>query len=379
MAVQKRIRSGKTRWIGRYRAPSGKEFSKTFDTRREAQAWVISQESAIRKDEWVDPRGSQTTVAQVCQSYVDAATRPGTRDSREALLKNLGPLADMTLGQLTPSDIEAWYGTLTTSRPWAREGRPLAPSTAFMAVGYLGAALQRAVRDGLITKNPQRGAEIPSSASPRRAVDSRYIPDAVMINRFVTDLENAGQTQLAFIVRILAATGMRAGELAGLTVDSLDAPGLAIHIAHQALKDRSLAPLKTESSRRVIAVDSELMGELVDWAATYAADQGGRLFTTSTGKVLAGSTLSAWFGWSARRLGYPRHFTAHSLRHFHATALLRAGVPIKTVQTRLGHASASMTMEVYAHALPGDDVRAARAIREALSGGPETGLRAVDG
>lgn len=379
MAVQKRIRSGKTRWIGRYRAPSGKEFSRTFDTRREAQAWVISQESAIRKDEWVDPRGSQTTVAQVCQSYVDAATRPGTRDTREAMLKNLGPLADMTLGQLTPSDIEAWYGTLTTKRPWAPNKKPLAHASAAMTLGYLGAALQRAVRDGLITKNPQREVKIHRGRTVHKAVDTRRIPDATMINRFLADLETLGQRQLALIVRILAATGLRAGEAAGLTVDSLDAPGLVIHVTAHAGRDGELAPLKTESSRRVIAVDSELMARLVDWATTHAADQGGRLFVSTTGKGLAGARVTGQMIRHASRLGYPDYFTPHALRHFHATALLRAGVPIKTVQTRLGHASASMTMEVYAHALPGDDVRAARVIREALSGGPETGLRAVDG
>ncbi|MDK6350910.1 tyrosine-type recombinase/integrase [Bifidobacterium scardovii] len=56
-----------------------------------------------------------------------------------------------------------------------------------------------------------------------------------------------------------------------------------------------------------------------------------------------------------------------SLRHFHATTLLQAGVPVKTVQHRLGHASAVMTLQVYAHFVPADDDSAAGVIGAALA------------
>src|SRR6202035_2901507 len=48
----------------------------------------------------------------------------------------------------------------------------------------------------------------------------------------------------------------------------------------------------------------------------------------------------------------------HDLRHSHASQMLRQGVPIKTVQERLGHANASITLNTYAHVLGGDDQRA---------------------
>jgi integrase len=51
--------------------------------------------------------------------------------------------------------------------------------------------------------------------------------------------------------------------------------------------------------------------------------------------------------------------TIHDLRHTHASLLLSAGEPVKTVSERLGHASATVTMTVYAHVLPGDQKRAA--------------------
>ena len=78
-----------------------------------------------------------------------------------------------------------------------------------------------------------------------------------------------------------------------------------------------------------------------------------------------------------RRMAAYAHLTTgvtwHSLRHAHATRLLRAGVPVKTVQARLGHSSAAMTMEVYAHALPADDTMAAAIAVRGLGSGTNAG------
>ena len=51
MSVQKRTRGGRTRWAGRYRDPAGREHSKTFDTQREAKAWVAERERDVRRGE----------------------------------------------------------------------------------------------------------------------------------------------------------------------------------------------------------------------------------------------------------------------------------------------------------------------------------------
>jgi integrase len=56
------------------------------------------------------------------------------------------------------------------------------------------------------------------------------------------------------------------------------------------------------------------------------------------------------------------HFTVHSLRHFHASALLLAGIPIAEVSARLGHANPAITMRVYAHCLRGTESKAADTI-----------------
>src|SRR5574344_2700905 len=91
---QKRIRNGKARWVGRYRDPAGRERSRTFDTRREAQAWEHEREREMRRGEWVDPRGAPT-VEQLVREYEALAVKPGTRRDRYQLRINLGDLGAM--------------------------------------------------------------------------------------------------------------------------------------------------------------------------------------------------------------------------------------------------------------------------------------------
>ena len=57
----------------------------------------------------------------------------------------------------------------------------------------------------------------------------------------------------------------------------------------------------------------------------------------------------------------------HQLRHHNATQLLAAGVPIHTVSARLGHSKASITLDVYGHAIPADDETAADVMGQVLN------------
>ena len=74
---------------------------------------------------------------------------------------------------------------------------------------------------------------------------------------------------------------------------------------------------------------------------------------------------------AARRAAGLPHFRLHDLRHFMATQMLAVGVPIATVSQRLSHARASTTLNVYAHAVPGGDRRAAEMLAAVLAAGRE--------
>jgi integrase len=80
----------------------------------------------------------------------------------------------------------------------------------------------------------------------------------------------------------------------------------------------------------------------------------------------------------ARRAAGLPQFRLHDLRHFMATEMLAAGVPIVTVSQRLSHARVSTTLNVYAHSVPGGDRRAAETLAAILSSGRLPNRRPVE-
>ena len=90
------------------------------------------------------------------------------------------------------------------------------------------------------------------------------------------------------------------------------------------------------------------------------------VFTGETGKPLFASTVQHAMKRECERLSLPP-VTPHGLRHLHASLLLGEGVPVTAVSARLGHANPNVTMQIYAHALSGQDGQAAQAIGRVLA------------
>lgn len=86
---------------------------------------------------------------------------------------------------------------------------------------------------------------------------------------------------------------------------------------------------------------------------------GDYLFPSPTGTAMHPDLFSGAFNRLVAKLDLPR-LRLHDLRHTHATLLLKAGVPIKVVSERLGHATPGFTMATYQHVLPGMQAEAAR-------------------
>ena len=89
------------------------------------------------------------------------------------------------------------------------------------------------------------------------------------------------------------------------------------------------------------------------------------VFSTIEGGLLSPNNVTRSWSRALQTRGLPQ-VSFHSLRHTHASMLLRAGVPVLTVSRRLGHSTASMTLDVYAHLLPDADAAAAKAIEALL-------------
>jgi integrase len=93
------------------------------------------------------------------------------------------------------------------------------------------------------------------------------------------------------------------------------------------------------------------------------------VFCQSTGKPLHDNNIRLRdLKLLCEKLGLPYHRAIHNFRHAHGSHLLQRGVSIKVVQERLGHSSASFTLQTYAHVLAGMEAQAAQVVSEMLNG-----------
>ena len=134
-----------------------------------------------------------------------------------------------------------------------------------------------------------------------------------------------------------------------------------------------IKPPKTDAGRRVVKLSADVVAALAKhrlaWAARKLAASkwanGDLVFCTGEGKPIDPNNLYRHFAAIIDRADVPT-IRLHDLRHTHATLLLAAGTPIKSVSERLGHAKTSITLDTYAHVLPDMQDRAVEAIDAAL-------------
>lgn len=173
-------------------------------------------------------------------------------------------------------------------------------------------------------------------------------------------------------VRLGIATGMRLGEVLGLTWGAVDFGRGLVSVARTLKADGTLKEPKTEAGKRVVAVDAVTMAHLKAWKTlqaetldTLCVDVGeaSPVLCSATGGFLSVANFERWWRSFRAGAGFP-DLRYHELRHTQATQLLAQGVDVKTVQARLGHSDASLTLNWYAHAVPENDRAAADRLGE---------------
>lgn len=268
------------------------------------------------------------------------------------------------LVKLTPLQVERAMGAL-------RE-RQLSPTTIRSARTTLRAALADAMRDGKVTRNVAALVKPPKADRPEmRALTSAEVARLVTSTR---------EEPLGPLYALAVASGLRLGELVGLSWDDvdLDARRLTVNRAAYRQDDGSygFAEPKTKRSRRTVmlpalAVEALRTQRARQGTARLAAgsvwqDRRGLCFTDAVGRPLAPGHVSKSFRVAADRVGL-QGVRFHDLRHTAASLMLTAGVPLKVVSEALGHGSIVITADVYSHVTPDLRREAADAMDRALS------------
>ena len=282
-------------------------------------------------------------------------------------------LGGIPLAALTPGDVQAMFTAII--RDETVLGRPVSAATLHRIHATLRAALNGAVRAGLIAINPGRYPELPREMRPRPqvwtpAMTERWQREGLRPEVGVWTARQTAQFlrrvrghRLYALFHLVALRGLRRGEAAGLTwaaVD-LDAGTLTVSGQLQQLGGRiTVAPPKSDAGYRVVALDRTTIAALREHQLRQRADRAaagtrwtetGYVFTTRTGGPVSPDRLTRLFRKLVADSGLPP-VTLHGLRHGAATLALAGGTDLKVVQDQLGHSTITLTADTYTSVLP---------------------------
>jgi integrase len=304
-----------------------------------------------------------------------AQLRPSTFDSyRRNVDRHVVPaIGRIRLQRLTAEDLDGLYTSLAQTRPGGRRG--LAPKTIQSIHGMLHKALADAARKGSIIRNVADLADPPKLSSAKKK-DMR-VWDGDQLRLFLDSIETH---RLHPAYYLAANTGMRRGEVLGLRWKDVDLASRRLSVRQAVISvayDLQVADVKTGSGRRTIDLDNRTIAVLQSWRKLQLEERlalgrprdEGLVFARPEGTPIHPDLFSKTFDRLTAKSGLPV-IRLHDLRHTHASLLLKAGVPVKVVSERLGHATPSFTMTVYQHVLPGMQAEAASTFAD-LVFGPE--------
>jgi integrase len=243
------------------------------------------------------------------------------------------------------------------------------PATARRVFSTLRTALNAAARERLIPDNPARYVKLPRGARPHAVVWTKRrvaewkrtgIRPAVAVwapAQLAQFLASIGSHRLFAVFHLIAMRGLRRGEACGLKWEDLDLDEGLAYLSRQVQEgpDGRLraCPLKTESSRRAVALDPQTVTVLRahrSWQARWLSESGittqGWVVTDEIGRPLSPDCLTRTFNALVNDSGLPP-VRLHDLRHGAATLMLLAGDDLKTIADQLGHSSVVLTADTY--------------------------------
>lgn len=357
-----------------------------FATKTAGLAWLADAQAAGRKGEYVEPSG-QLFGAYAAEVIDGLRVGPQTRASYVKNLRNHiepYPLAKAPLARLTGTKLTAHYRALErTGRKDHRAGEGLSPRTVRYLHTIISRVLRQAVKDGLLSRNPADAATPPTAREAKAPEMTCWT--AAQLAAF---LAWAGEhSQQHALWHVLAHTGMRRGEALALRWRNFNAEAGTLTIRRSAGMVRvagagaGVVEGDTKSGKpRVIDLDAGTVAVLRahrkarGLMALELARDDALVFGDHEGRHRNPEHVSRQFVTDVRRCNLSHAsnklptIRLHDLRHTHATLLLTAREPVHVVSQRLGHASAVVTMTVYAHVLPGSQREAANLFARLIEG-----------
>lgn len=343
-------------------------------TKKDAQRELIRTLHEMDTGAFVEP--SKLTVAEYLEKwlagYAAVSCTKHTHDDYAAELRRhvFPSIGNIPLSKLQPLHIQDYIARgLERGRLDGKGG--LSPKTMHKHFFLLKEAFARAVRWGILGRNPADALDPPKVPE----LEMRVLSEAEIRQLLVATVGHYMQVPILLAV----GTGMRRNEILGLQWADVNLDAGAVKVRQSLLYHDgaySFKTPKTEKGRRTVQLPSLVVEGLIRHRGQQAEqklllgpayhDQG-LVCATATGGPLNPTQVSTALPRLLRQAGLPV-VRFHDLRHSHATHLLAQGEQLKVVSERLGHAKASITLDIYSHVLPGQQEEAARKVDRMLRG-----------
>lgn len=347
----------------------GRAYRATFDTPKQAEAWIQRTRSELIAGTYVDPETLLPPVpADAAPTFKDyAATwvaerdlKPRTRAEYKRMLSNFGALDLLPVDTVTRQQVKDWYAGLT-----------LATTARKHQYELLRAIFNSVVDDELRDHSPVR---IAGAAKPSRK-PAGDIPTPVQVHALADKMPSA---KYRIMVLVSAWCGLRFGESTELRRKDvlLDEDGvpLAIRVRRGVVRvdgEYVVGTPKSAAGMRDVVIPPHIRQDLADYLASIPAKPERLLFPGSrNGAHMAPSSLYKPFYRARAAVGLPA-LRWHDLRHFSATTAAGTGATLAELQARLGHSTVQAAMR-YQHAAAGRDAAIAEAMSNVVQLKPRT-------
>jgi integrase len=382
----KRVRNDRwgrgKRWLAVWLDPDGREKSQACATKSEADRHGAAMETDRNRGDYIDPSAGKVRFDEIGQRWLSSRlVDPSTTIQYESKWRlHVEPaFGRRQVKSIRPSEIAAWLAKIDSS---------FGPSTARSALLVLQGALDQAVADETIKRNPAKSKVVKRPSTAQSAVTA-------WADETVAKLIDAHPAMFEAIPVIGAGCGLRQGEIFGLALEDFDFDEQVIRVRRQIKKlgKESVFALPKNDQERTVPMANGVAQIVSKHVAMYKPEPYSLPWEKLDGRPL---TVNLLFRWTddkhIRARGYDeliwkpalaeasvipapekdrrdrrkyitdRKSGMHALRHYYASVTLADGVNIKELAEYLGHHDPGFTLRLYTHMLPMSHERARSAI-----------------
>ena len=345
--VEKRLGDGSRAYLVRFRTSDGRQRSKQFRRKKDAEAYVNVVEVDRLQGALIDPRLGRMTVGEWWDRWWPTVThlRPSTR-ARDAQFfrTHVRPVfGAVPLGKLDRTSLRSWAAHLGSPR-----GSDLAPATIHRVVQLLSQCVNAAVEDRLIQHNPV--AKLPLPKIERR--EMRFLTAGELWR-----LTDAIETRYRAFVLLGGFGGLRLGEMLGLRWKRVDLLRRRVDVAETLVDIEGhihFGPPKTNAAVRSVPIATFLCEEL-SRLATPDTSPDSLVFQSPNGHPVRPSLFRRRSWTPAVEAAGLTPLRIHDLRHTAVSLWIAEGAHPKQVAVLAGHTSVSVVLDRYGHLYPRQD------------------------